>query len=186
MNTAAAAKLFEGGPFDLSQVLEMEKTLTVHSFPLKTRLRFRGQSLEREFSASNVAGLLPGRHFGSNDFYILISAHYDHLGVGPDVKGDSIYNGVMDNAVGVAAVLKDPDAIGYGGLAYGANVIHCKINRIEPSEQNVTNTQYPIIRYLYFYTIDTPRGNIKAFIDWVLGDGQKIVREVGYIPLWNE
>ena len=86
----------------------------------------------------------------------------------------------------IKAVLKDPNAIGYGGLAYGPNVIHCKINRVEPSEQNVTNSRYPIIRYLYFYTIDTPRGNIKAFIDWALGDGQKIVREVGYIPLWNE
>jgi hypothetical protein len=106
MNVAAAAKLFDGAPFDLSQVLEMEKRLTVHSFPLNTRLRFSGQSMERDFSASNIAGLLPGRHSGKNDSYVLISAHYDHLGVGPDVKGDSIYNGVMDNAVGVAALLE--------------------------------------------------------------------------------
>jgi phosphate transport system substrate-binding protein len=86
----------------------------------------------------------------------------------------------------IKAVLEDVNAIGYGGLAYGANVIHCKINQIQPSEKNVSNNRYPIIRYLYFYTIDTPRGNIKAFIDWVLKDGQQIVREVGYIPLWNE
>jgi hypothetical protein len=106
MNAAAAARLFERAPFNLSQVLEMEKTLTIHSFPLKTRLRFKGQFLEREFSACNVAGLLPGKHSKNNDSYLLLSAHYDHLGVGPAVGGDSIYNGVMDNAVGVAALLE--------------------------------------------------------------------------------
>ena len=39
------------------------------------------------------------------DKYILVSAHYDHLGVGEKIKGDSIYNGVYDNASGVAALL---------------------------------------------------------------------------------
>jgi phosphate transport system substrate-binding protein len=86
----------------------------------------------------------------------------------------------------IEAVSKDIDAIGYGGLAYGPDVIHCKINHVAPSEQNVKNDRYPIIRYLNFYTIDTPRGHIKAFIDWVLKDGQQIVREVGYIPLWSQ
>ena len=84
------------------------------------------------------------------------------------------------------AVSRDINAIGYGGLAYGPDVIHCKINHITPSEQNVKNDRYPIIRYLNFYTIDTPRGHIKAFIDWVLKDGQQIVREDGYIPLWSQ
>jgi phosphate transport system substrate-binding protein len=86
----------------------------------------------------------------------------------------------------IKEVSKDINAIGYGGLAYGPNVIHCKINHITPSEQNVKNDRYPIIRYLYLYTIDTPRDHIKTFIDWILKDGQKIVREVGYIPLWSE
>jgi phosphate transport system substrate-binding protein len=83
-------------------------------------------------------------------------------------------------------VKKDINAVGYGGLAYGPDVIHCKINHTEPSERNVKNGRYPIIRYLYLYTIDTPQGHIKTFIDWILKDGQHIVREVGYIPLWSE
>lgn len=86
----------------------------------------------------------------------------------------------------VNAVFKDVHAIGYGGLAYGTNVVHCKINRVEPSERSVIEDRYPLIRYLYFYTIDTPQGNIKAFIDWVLKEGQGIIREVGYVPLWSE
>lgn len=37
---------------------------------------------------------------------MIVSAHYDHLGIGPPVNGDKIYNGVMDNAIGVSALLE--------------------------------------------------------------------------------
>jgi len=82
-------------------------------------------------------------------------------------------------------IARAPQAIGYGGLAYGADIVHCQINQIEPTEANVQNDTYPIIRYLYLYTIDTPRGNTKKFIDWILQDGQQLVKATGYIPLWK-
>jgi hypothetical protein len=43
-----------------------------------------------------VIGLLKGINKRQYEKYIIISAHYDHLGIGPPVKGDSIYNGVVD------------------------------------------------------------------------------------------
>jgi phosphate transport system substrate-binding protein len=49
----------------------------------------------------------------------------------------------------------------------------------------VRNDTYPIIRYLYLYTVDTPQGEAKSFIDWILKEGQKTVRDVGYVPLWE-
>jgi Zn-dependent M28 family amino/carboxypeptidase len=53
----------------------------------------------------NVLGRLPGRVRPNET--ILYGAHWDHLGVGaPDARGDSIYNGAVDNATGVAAVLE--------------------------------------------------------------------------------
>jgi Zn-dependent M28 family amino/carboxypeptidase len=55
-------------------------------------------------TSHNVIALLKGSTRPSE--YILYTAHWDHLGVGkPDAKGDSIYNGAVDNASGVAAVL---------------------------------------------------------------------------------
>src|SRR5262249_8146280 len=45
-----------------------------------------------------------------------VGAHYDHLGIGPPVNGDSIYNGAEDNASGVAAVLAAADAIVGSGV----------------------------------------------------------------------
>jgi len=85
----------------------------------------------------------------------------------------------------VNVVTDNPEAIGYGGIAYGMNVVHCQLDGFAPTEENIRNDRYPIIRYLYLYTIDTPPTPVKAFIDWILSEGQKVVNEVGYMPLWT-
>jgi hypothetical protein len=55
----------------------------------------------------NVAGIVRGSDPALRDSYVVISAHFDHVGVGrPDASGDSIYNGADDNASGTAAVLE--------------------------------------------------------------------------------
>jgi Zn-dependent M28 family amino/carboxypeptidase len=56
--------------------------------------------------APNVVAWLPGRDPLLRDTAVVVSAHYDHLGIGPEVEGDRIYNGVIDNAIGVAGVLE--------------------------------------------------------------------------------
>jgi len=55
--------------------------------------------------SQNVVGLLPGRDAKLKNEYVVYSAHWDHLGIGPAVNGDSIYNGASDNASGVADLL---------------------------------------------------------------------------------
>lgn len=55
--------------------------------------------------SQNVVGVLPGRDAKMKNEYVAFSAHWDHLGIGPAVNGDSIYNGASDNASGVADVL---------------------------------------------------------------------------------
>ncbi|MCI0514705.1 M20/M25/M40 family metallo-hydrolase [candidate division KSB1 bacterium] len=106
LNPEAAHKLFEGAPFDLEDILNWELSHTIQSFPLAGKISFKGEFRERDFLASNVIGLLKGINKRQYEKYIILSAHYDHLGIGPPVQGDSIYNGVVDNAAGVAAVLE--------------------------------------------------------------------------------
>jgi hypothetical protein len=66
--------------------------------------RFTGRRDDAEHRGVNVVGLIRGTTHP--DRYIVVSAHYDHLGVGrPDASGDSIYNGADDNASGTAALL---------------------------------------------------------------------------------
>ena len=62
----------------------------------------------------NVVGLIPGADPALRDEAVLIDAHYDHLGIGPPVAGDSIYNGADDDASGVVAVLGAARALAGG------------------------------------------------------------------------
>jgi len=60
---------------------------------------------ERSISDVNLLGRIPGR--GKSDEHVLITAHWDHLGVDPDAEPgvDAIFNGAVDNASGIAAML---------------------------------------------------------------------------------
>jgi len=83
-------------------------------------------------------------------------------------------------------VSKNISSIGYGGMGYTGGVIQIRVNGISPIEQNVRNDTYPIIRYLHYLTRKSPSGNIKKFIDWVISPaGQNIIRESGFISLWD-
>ena len=57
----------------------------------------------KEQKAANVVGVLPGK--SKKDEIVIFSGHYDHLGVGKSVNGDSIFNGANDDAAGITAVI---------------------------------------------------------------------------------
>src|SRR5437763_5849205 len=61
----------------------------------------------KRVQAPNVVAVLPGRDPKLRGEYVVFSAHWDHFGIGaPDKKGDTIYNGALDNATGVASMLE--------------------------------------------------------------------------------
>lgn len=57
-------------------------------------------------SARNVVGVLRGSDEKLRDEYVLLTAHYDHLGIRPQDEGDKVYNGANDNASGVASIVE--------------------------------------------------------------------------------
>lgn len=56
-----------------------------------------------EQKMANVVGILPGK--SKKEEYVVFSGHYDHIGVGRPVNGDSIYNGANDDAAGITALI---------------------------------------------------------------------------------
>jgi len=70
--------------------------------PLSIDLTVGARNIGREVAAQNVVGFLPGE--SKSDEWIVIGAHYDHLGHFPG-SGDTTYNGADDNASGTAAML---------------------------------------------------------------------------------
>lgn len=69
---------------------------------------------------NNVLGMIEGKN--SNE-YVIIGAHYDHLGMNPLLEGDKIYNGADDNASGVSAVLQIARAFQISGIKPDKNII---------------------------------------------------------------
>lgn len=70
------------------------------------------QEVHQKLSMNNILGVIEGR---STDEYVIIGAHYDHLGYDPMIEGDRIYNGADDNASGVSAVLQIAEAFTAAG-----------------------------------------------------------------------
>lgn len=66
----------------------------------------------RRIETANIIGVLPGRHPERGLEAVVLTAHYDHLGIGPPQNGDSTYNGAYDNASGVALLLELATAFG--------------------------------------------------------------------------
>jgi len=60
----------------------------------------------RPFSSNNVIAMLPGSDPKLKNEAIMYTAHYDHLGIRPDMTGDNIYNGARDNATGCGILLE--------------------------------------------------------------------------------
>lgn len=85
---------------------------------MTVRLRERNDSVR--VAMKNVLGMIEGRN---PDEYVVVGAHFDHLGVGAKVDGDSIYNGADDNASGVSAVLQIARAFAESGIQPERNVI---------------------------------------------------------------
>lgn len=108
----------------------------------------------------------------------------EHVLEGSDYKDDILIEPTTKAII--AFIEENENAIGYGGMGYRGNVSVLKIEEVELTENNIRNDTYPIIRYLHFLTTKTPTGEVKRFIDWVLSpSGQSIVRNSGYIPLWE-
>jgi len=78
----------------------------IQSFELKTKLKVNCNFNSKDFISQNIIGEIKGNDNTKNEEFIIVSAHYDHLGIGKSINGDSIYNGATDNALGVAVLLE--------------------------------------------------------------------------------
>jgi hypothetical protein len=77
--------------------------------PLRALIATKSRFTDLE--SHNVVGLWRGDDPALRDEYVVVSAHLDHLGIGPPVDGDAIYNGAVDNASGVATLLEVARAV---------------------------------------------------------------------------
>jgi Zn-dependent M28 family amino/carboxypeptidase len=106
LNPASADKVLEGTGHDFKEIAAAANG--GHALPhfiIPGTLHVKANVKNGAVESVNVVAKLEGRDANLKDEFVVFSAHLDHLGVGAPINGDSIYNGAMDNASGVAAML---------------------------------------------------------------------------------
>ena len=108
VTTENARKLFESAGMDYDQITASaaKRGFTPINMNLKASVQIKNHVVYTK--SNNVAAVWPGSD--RSDEYIIYTAHWDHFGVNPAFKGDSILNGAVDNATGTAALLKIAEA----------------------------------------------------------------------------
>ncbi|ADV28776.1 peptidase M28 [Pseudoxanthomonas suwonensis 11-1] len=102
-----ARKLFSSAGLDLDEAYRTASKPGFKPVPLKARLSVDLNSTSTRKTSRNVVGVLPGS--SRADEAVLYMAHWDHLGK-HEGEGDTIYNGAVDNATGVAGILEIAEA----------------------------------------------------------------------------
>jgi len=106
ISPATLQQLFAGVGSDTTQLMSALRGGKPAPLALPGRLSAHFRSRYQDVDSYNVVGKITGSDPKLRLEYVVHSAHLDHLGVGPAINGDSIYNGAHDNATGVASVLE--------------------------------------------------------------------------------
>jgi Zn-dependent M28 family amino/carboxypeptidase len=101
-----AKSLFSAAGYDFAALKEAAVSKDFRPVDMKMRASFSVANKIRTLDSQNVIARLEGSDPKVKDEYVVYTAHWDHLGRNPRLKGDQIYNGAADNASGCAGVLE--------------------------------------------------------------------------------
>jgi Zn-dependent M28 family amino/carboxypeptidase len=101
-----AGKLFSAAGLDLAKLTAAAASRDFRPVRLGLRAKITIHNKLRTIDSHNVIARLTGSDPRLKDSYVIYTAHWDHFGIGPEVNGDRIYHGAVDNASGCAALLE--------------------------------------------------------------------------------
>jgi len=105
-NVPSAEQLFEGSPLTFEEARDAADEVRPSSMALGIEVTMYRRTEHESITSSNVIGILRGSDPELSKEYVVYSTHLDHLGTGASVEGDSIYNGMYDNALGVSVTIE--------------------------------------------------------------------------------
>ena len=158
INAAHADKFLEGSGHTVGELLALaDLGQPLPKFPLTATFhaRVRVEKLPG-ITSTNIIGVLPGSDPQLSHEYVVLSAHLDHLGVGRPIDNDSIYNGAMDNAAGVASLIEIAKKLSAGGAKPKRSILFLAWTG---EEEGMLGSQY----FVAHPTV--PIGNIVAAIN---------------------
>jgi Zn-dependent M28 family amino/carboxypeptidase len=136
---ATARKIAEAADQDVNQWLARANSRDFLPIPLPLTLRAHMVSKVRSFTSSNVVAMLPGSDPNLKNEAVIYTAHYDHLGIRPDMPGDNIYNGAMDNGTGCGILLELARAYGSAAQRPKRSILFAAVTA---EEQGLRGSEY--------------------------------------------
>lgn len=171
----AAKKLFEAAGLDWATTISSARKPGFKGTPMNLKLSTSLQVKTKFAKSYNVIGKITG--VKQPDEYIIYSSHWDHLGIGKaDEKGDTIYNGALDNASGTAGLLELAKAFSSLKTKPNRTVLFLSVTAEEQglwgSEYYAQNPIYPKEKTVANINMDglNPYGKMKDIV--VVGIGQ--------------
>lgn len=143
-----AAQLFRSAGLDFEVAKQAAKRRNFQPVDLKSNVSVTASSNVSTITSHNVVGMVAGKKYP--DETVIYSAHWDHLGIGkPDARGDTIYNGAVDNATGIAQLIEQARAFARGPRP-DRSVVFLAVTAEEKgllgSEYYATHPLYPIAK----------------------------------------
>lgn len=114
VSRTAGAAFFKHAPRPVEAVFTASERSEPQFFPLNLELTLAARSAIGDVTSANVLGWLPGSDPALARDPLVVTAHLDHLGLGPEIDGDKIYNGAVDNALGAAVLLAAAEQLATG------------------------------------------------------------------------
>ena len=110
LNVPPAHELFSRAPISFEQALDAADAGTPLSTPLGTEITLGRKTDHESITSPNIIGILRGSDPLLAAEYVVFTAHLDHVGTGVPVNGDTIYNGMYDNAMGTSLLIETAKA----------------------------------------------------------------------------
>ena len=106
LNVPPAEELFSRAPVSFEDALDAADEGRPMSTPLGVEVTLASKTDHETIASPNVIGILRGSDPGLAGEYVVFTAHLDHVGIGVPVNGDTIYNGMYDNAMGSSLLME--------------------------------------------------------------------------------
>ncbi len=101
-----ATRLFALAGQDFDALKKRAATRAFTPVPLGVTASMTLNSTIRTVDSRNVVGKIQGSDPALKDEYVIFTSHWDHYGIGPEINGDKIYNGALDNATGIGGMIE--------------------------------------------------------------------------------
>jgi Zn-dependent M28 family amino/carboxypeptidase len=134
-----ARQMAKSAGMDLEKMMKDAQSRDFHPVALPMKLKAHMVSKIRSFESNNVLAILPGGDRKLRDEAVIYTAHYDHLGIRPDMPGDNIYNGANDNATGCGILLEIARAYSEGPQKPRRSILFASVTA---EEQGLLGSEY--------------------------------------------